>query len=161
MTLFVVLILARHSGSSHSATSGCLCLPAKQTLTVSHFLRQKAKSVPSGLTSPIRQPASPFSCAQCLCPTLVVQVDRTQLKGSLQWKKKKLGSLLMRTDNQWRRMSPGPIPDRWLWVGMSVCRQRTNHLGVHFHTQFSFPFCSFCPVLYLRKSCGFISLIKM
>lgn len=70
MTLFVVLILARHSGSSHSATSGCLCLPAKQTLTVSHFLRQKAKSVPSGLTSPIRQPASLFSPA--LCPNASV-----------------------------------------------------------------------------------------
>lgn len=134
------------------------CLPAKQTLTVSHFLCQKAKSVPSGLTSPIRQPASPLSYV----PMLVSHFGRSNGRDTIEGKfamKRNWGSLLMRTDNWWRRTSPGPFPDRWLWVGMSVCRQGTNHLGVHFHTQFSFPFCSFCLVLYLRKSCGFIFLI--
>lgn len=78
MTLFVVPILAPSFAIlalSHSPTSGCPRLPTEQTLTVSHFLCQKAGSVPLGLMSLISQPVFPLSCtmSQCTCPTSASQ----------------------------------------------------------------------------------------
>lgn len=87
-----------HSGPPRSLTSGCPRLPSEQTLTVSHFFRQKAESVPSGVMSPISQPVSPLSrpTSQCTCPTLVSQVTGNNGGRSERQKLKLLGG----TDGQ-------------------------------------------------------------
>lgn len=49
-----------HSGCLLSSTSGCLCLPTQQTLTVTHFLPHQKAGAPWRLRSPINQPVSSF-----------------------------------------------------------------------------------------------------
>lgn len=67
MTLFVVPILAHRLPFWPSSLTHLWvpCLPTEQTLTVSHLFRQKARSIPSGLMSPISQPVSPLSSPKC------------------------------------------------------------------------------------------------
>lgn len=90
-----------HSGPLHSPTSGRPCLPTERTLTVSHFFCQKAKSVPSGLMSPISQPVSPLYCP---VSHFGLSSDMKQWRGE-QVSDKSWSCLVVLTDNWWRRMS--------------------------------------------------------
>lgn len=132
-----------HSGPLHSPTSGCPCLPAKQTLTVSHFFCQKAESLPSGLMSSISQPVSSLSCpmSQCTCPTSASQVTGNNGGGERVYDKN-WSCLVVLTDNWWRRMSWRPSPERWTQEGLNdenyIIKKQT-HTHTHIYRNFSLP----------------------
>lgn len=89
------------SGSFRSPTSGCPCLPAEETLTVSHFSVKRLRVFPQDwhLKSANQFPFSPAQCPSARVPLWSFKWQDTKEK---KFVIKNSASLLMRTDNRRR-----------------------------------------------------------